>query len=457
MKKILKTFALAVAFATALSILPKSFQLEANASEKVNAKNTTSMASEASKSNLIMPLSQTNSISTDDIVVLYTNDSHNAYEKSDKVLGYAAIAAYKKELEAQGKQVILVDAGDAIQGEIIGSLSQGKYIADIMGQTGYSIAVPGNHEFDFGMQSFLDIAENAKYEYISCNFMDLKTGETVFEPYKMVDYNGIKIAYVGISTPETFTKSTPVYFQDEEGNYIYGFCEGNKGKDLYAQVQKTVDSAKNAGANYVIAIGHTGIDIESSPWTTYEIIENITGINAYIDGHSHSIIESEECKDKDGNMIVLSSTGTKLSALGQLTIPNGKIKTELIKEINGEDQETLDFVNNISKSFEELKNTVVGSTDIDLVVNNPEDGGRLIRNQETNLGNLVADAYKEVSGADIAFANGGGIRANVEKGNITFEDIIKVNPYGNKICLVEATGQEILDALEHGAQMAGEG
>jgi len=392
-------------------------------------------------------------------ILLYTNDAHNAYEltkdKTGKVtsLGYASIVDYKKTLINNGYTVTLIDAGDAIQGATIGTLSKGDYIAQIMDKAGYDIAVPGNHEFDFGMSNFLSLASRIKYKYLSCNFIDLKTNKTVFDPYKIVHYDGYKVAYIGITTPETFTKSTPSYFQDEKGNYIYSFAEGNNGQDLYSTVQSSIDKAKAENADYIVAVGHVGTDPSSSPWTSKEIISNTTGIDAFIDGHSHSTIAEELCNDKSGNQVVLSSTGTKLAALGQMTIKsNGTISSQLITSYTKQDQEMLDFVSVIKANFADLEKTVVAKSEVNLVVNDPVTGNRIVRNQESNLGDLCADAYRNLLGADIGFVNGGGIRATIKAGDITYGNIIEVHPYGNAACLIEATGQQILDALELGSK-----
>lgn len=391
-----------------------------------------------------------------EIVVLYTNDAHNAYLKDEGCLGYASIAAYKKQLESEGYHVILVDGGDAIQGGVIGALSKGQYIADIMEKTGYSIAIPGNHEFDFGMDNFLNIAGNSDYEYISCNFIDLRTNETVFEPYKMVSFGDVDVAFVGITTPKTYTSSTPKYFQDENGNYIYGFCEGGNGQDLYDAVQESIDDAVAEGAEYVIAIGHAGIEEECKPWTSEDIVNNVTGLDAFLDAHSHSTIEGDIFSDKEGNDVKICSTGTKLASLGKLVIKeDGTIETGLVTEIETEDEETLKFVNNITKEFEDMVNEIVATTDVDLVIYDPATGERMVRSKETNLGDLCADAYRIIMGADIGFANGGGVRVDVKKGDISYGDIINVNPFGNSICMIEASGQKILDALEMGALSVG--
>lgn len=398
-------------------------------------------------------------INNEDIIILFTNDVHNEYLKNEgSSLGYASIAAYKKELEAQGHTVILVDCGDAIQGGIIGMLSKGQYIADIMEEVGYTIAIPGNHEFDFGMENFLSLANSVSYDYISCNFIDLKTNKTVLEPYKIIEIDGKKIAFIGISTPESLSKSAPKYFQDEEGNFIYEFCEDTTGTKLYNTIQKTIDEALANGADYIIALGHIGIDDSSAPWRSTDIISNTTCIDVFLDGHSHSEVISEIHKNKNNEDVLLSQTGSKLSTLGKLTISSdGDFKTELISDIPNEDPDAKAFIDSISASFESMSNEVVAKSEINLITNDPITGNRIIRMKETNLGNLCADAYRTLLGADIAFINGGGIRAEINSGNITYGQIIAVNPYGNTLCMIEASGQQILDALEAGMENVGIG
>lgn len=398
----------------------------------------------------------------DDIIVLFTNDVHNAYEKSKDCLGYASVAQYKKQLESLGYTVELVDNGDAIQGEVIGTISKGSYITDIMKQTGYSLAIPGNHEYDFGMETFLELAKEAEeedgYQYISCNFIDLRTGKTVFEPYKIMEYGGKKVGYIGVSTPESFTKSTPAYFQDKAGNYIYGFCEGNHGTDLYKRVQETIDDVKKAGADYIVVMSHLGTDPSSEPWTSKDLIQHTEGIDVLLDGHSHSTITGEICKSSNGSNVLLASTGTKLKQLGMLRIQaDGIFSSKLVDNISMQDTKTLSYVNDITAKFQDLTKQKVARSEINLTVSDPVTGNRLVRSQETNLGDLCADAYRELLGADIAFVNGGGVRANLNAGDITYGDIINVHPFGNKACLAEVTGQQIMDALELGARAAGVG
>ena len=399
-----------------------------------------------------------------DIVVLYTNDVHCAVAQDDEnqVLGYAKVAALKEELEEAGSEVILVDAGDAIQGEAIGTLSNVEYLVQIMDEVGYDIAVPGNHEFDYGMEQFLKLAEEADYDYISANFTDLTTGEPVFDAYEIEEEGGVKIAFVGVCTPKTITSSTPVYFQNDAGEYIYGFRQDETGAALYDCVQSAVDAARAEGADYVIAVTHLGIEAECSPWMSTELIGNTNGIDVVLDGHSHSTIEGDLVKNKDGANVLMTSTGTKLSAIGKLTIAeDGALSSELVYDYEGSDPEVEAFIAGIQAEFEETLNQVVAKTDVALVINEPstldkEEKIRLVRNAETNLGDLCADAYRYVSGADVALVNGGGIRTDILAGDITYDDIISVHPFGNELCMVEATGQQILDALEMGARVTPE-
>lgn len=393
---------------------------------------------------------------SNDIVILATSDVHCALDDN---IGYAGLAAYKKAMEEQYNYVALVDAGDAIQGGPIGTLSKGTYLRDIMDEMGYDVRVPGNHEFDYGMDQFLnEIAGKAATKYVSCNFVD-KANKPVFDAYTMKEYGDKKVAFVGICTPETFTKSTPTYFQDKDGNYIYGFCEGNNGKDLYNAVQNAIDSAKKAGADYVIAVGHLGDDSASSPWTSSEVIKNTTGLTALIDGHAHMTF-TKPVKDKAGKSVQVVSTGTKLENIGKIVISEKGVATVSnvsAAEASAKDEAIEKYVKSIQAKFDAVLKQVVAKSDVDLNTHTADGETRLIRSQETNLGDLCADAYKSILGADIAFVNGGGIRAEIEKGDITYEDIIAVHPYGNMGCLIEATGQEILDALELGSRAVGEG
>ncbi len=396
---------------------------------------------------------------TDEIVVLYTNDIHCAID------GYPTLAAYKADLIAQGKNVVVVDAGDAIQGEVIGALTEGEAIVDIMNSVGYDYAVPGNHEFDYGMDVFLNLAQNyAAYDYISSNFYFLPELSPVFAPYAIKDFGSFQVAFVGISTPETITKSTPEFFKDESGNYIYGFPVypgGMTNEALYSNIQISVDAAVENGADIVVAVGHTGIMETSDGWKSTDIIANTDGIDYYIDAHSHETIESATYKNINNEDVVVTSTGTKFANFGVLTINGDNADFELI---NPEDVDVESMSSDVKEAYGAVKAKVdgykndimylyeeIGTSEVKLIAYD-SDNGWAVRKRETNCGDFVADAYRAVTGADVAIANGGGIRADVENGSVTRKSLMDVNAFNNDMCVIEVTGQQLVDVLEHGAR-----
>lgn len=395
-----------------------------------------------------------NKRSTDQIIVLYTNDIHCSIEADENTFGFDNLAGLKDWAESISGYVTLVDCGDAIQGEAVGTLSKGESMVELMNEAGYDICTFGNHEFDYGIEQALKVARELSHaEYTSCNFVELKTGDPVAKPYVMMDYDGILVAYVGISTPQTVTKSTPKYFMDESGQYVYGFCQGEGGAELYDAVQSAVDEAKSEGADYVIAAAHLGTGNEAAPYRSTDVIANTSGIDVVLDGHSHSVIQGDLIQNKDGEEVLLTSTGSKLTNVGFLTIDtkgtaaleDDTITARLLS--NQAYRKMGESIGEIRSEYEELLDTVVARLDVELSTSNDK-GSRIVRCRETNLGDFCADAYRIVSGADLAVVNGGGIRANLSPGKITYRDILNVYPYGNRLCVVECSGQEILDMLE---------
>ena len=392
-----------------------------------------------------------------DLIVLFTSDVHCGV---DQGWGYAGLYAVKESL-AKDHHVLLVDDGDAIQGEPIGTMTTGEAIIDIMNAVGYDLAIPGNHEFDYGMERFLELTKKANFPYISVNFN--KEGERVLDPYVIKEFDGVKVAFVGITTPETLRSSTPKYFMNDAGEFVYGFLQDQTGETLYSAVQKSVDDARSEGANYVIVMAHLGNEAECAPWMYSDVIAHTNGIDAWLDGHSHDT-DQIVMKNKDGEDVVRSACGTKLANIGALTITtDGKISSELYSWSAGKSAQALlnlsnaaaDAVAAATDMLDSKLQQVVARTAVDLIIYDPvaktDDGKsvRIIRNTETNLGDLCADAYLDQSGeADIALVNGGGIRVSINQGDITLNDILKVHPFGNSLTVIEATGQQILDALE---------
>ena len=438
---------------------------------------------------------------TEDVAILFTNDVHTYI---DNPLSYDVIAAVKGELATQYKNVLLVVAGDHAQGTVYGSMDFGKTVIELMNSAGYDLATLGNHEFDYSMTGTMDIIEWAEFPYISANFYKLENGqrtENVLDSFKIFELGGHKIAFVGATTPESFTKSTPAYFQNENGEYIYGISGGDNGEDLQADVQKAIDEAKKAGATTVIGLGHLGDDPSSMPWTSEETIAKISGLNAFIDGHSHSVVEGDKVADKDGKEVVLAQTGEYFDRIGLMVITAaGEIKVdhieyeeilEKVKDENGnvklndkgEEIEEIVGYKLVSELYggaqwpvyedvKELKDGWIKKINDELganigktalVLDNYEaDGTRLVRKQETNTGDFAADALYYLfddmdMDVDVAIMNGGGVRNKAITGDISFLTCKEIHTFGNVACLQTVTGQQVLDALEWGAQAVGVG
>ena len=437
-----------------------------------------------------------------DIAILYTNDVHTYI---DGVLSYDVIAAVKQQLQNQYEYVLLVDAGDHIQGTAYGSMDKGETIIKLMNAVGYDVATLGNHEFDYDMDGCMQVIEWAEYPYVSCNFYHEDSGvkgESVLPSYQLFTLGGETLAIVGITTPESFTKSTPAYFQDEEGNYIYGISGGEDGAELYADVQAAIDEAKAAGATKVIALGHLGDDPASQPWTSAETIANVSGLTAFIDGHSHSTVQGEMIADKNGDNVLLTQTGEYFNRIGLMVISGetGEISTsfltyneltETVKDEEGnpvldedgkEQTEVVGYelVSDLyageswvsDASVAAIKDgwiteidtklgEVIGSLNLTLD-NYDADGNRLVRSQETNTGDFAADALYYLFDnmgldVDVAIMNGGGVRNKALTGEFTYKTAKQIHTFGNVACLQTITGQQLLDALEWGARSAGTG
>ena len=399
------------------------------------------------------------SSAADDITIFYTNDVHAYIDKGSEAFDYAKLATLKKSCNPA--KVLLLDAGDHIQGTAYGSMDNGKTVLSLMEAAGYDAATLGNHEFDYGMLCALNTAQNSKIPYLSCNFYNEengKRGSNVLDSYKIFQRNGKKIAVIGITTPESITGSTPAYFQNEKGEYIYGISGGTDGSELYADVQKAIDDAQKENPDYIIALGHLGDEPSASPWTSEETIANVSGLDAFIDGHSHSTVPSKEVKDKDGKTVILTQTGSYFDAVGKITIAgDGKITSELLtdgSEIK-QDAAVKAIQDKWIADVDSRLGDIIGSSTV--VLDNYINNERLVRKQETNTGDFAADAlyymFENLGyDVDVAVMNGGGIRNEAITGNLSYKSCKEIHTFCNVACLIKVTGKQLLDALEWGAK-----
>lgn len=405
------------------------------------------------------------------VSIVFTNDVHCKIDFNDNnrdSLGYAGVAAYRAAAETTyGEEyVTLIDAGDAVQGDVAGTISKGETITDLMNFVGYDFAVPGNHEYDFGMEQFGWFVDNFEGSYLSCNFTDTD-GNLQLAPYALETYENINdgdptdnddsltIAYIGITTPETLTSSNPTVFQDGSGNYLYDFCNDETGQALYNAVQNVVDKATEDGADYVIAVGHSGETGVSDKWTSDAVIKNTEGIDAFIDGHSHETY-NKTALNKNNESVQLIQTGTKLTNIGELVItPSEEEGNDITSTLSSYedfaeiDEATAEKVTAINSELMDIAGQRVGYSEADLISEDAETY-TYVRWQETNLADFITDAYRSTLGTDVAIINGGGVRASLDKGDVTLLDLITVQPFSNSVSKVEINGQTLLDALEMG-------
>lgn len=383
-----------------------------------------------------------------DIIILYTNDVHCAIDEN---IGYAGLAAYKKECLEKTKYVTLVDSGDHLQGSYLGTVSKGECMVEIMNEVGYDYATFGNHEFDYGFDQLKKNMDNSRMQYLCCNVTYSGDGVSKIKdarPYEVVKYGNKKVGFIGVATPATPANSTPTLFM-EDGKQVYNFGLEKTPEEFYLGIQETITDCKLEGADYIVVLSHLGVDEDYGSYRSTDLIANTIGIDVVLDGHSHTEVNCKVVEDKIGNPVLLSQTGTKFSNIGQLTISaKGVVSLGLISDYNKKDAETEQFIKEISAKYNENMNKVIGHSDVDLPITD-EDGIRMIRSREMAIGDMVADAYRTMGRADIGMCNGGGIRAAINEGDITYGNIIDVNPYGNTLCVMKITGREILDMLEY--------
>ena len=403
----------------------------------------------------------------EEIKILYTNDIHGyiANQKEDEnkniipLLRLNNLAAYKKKLIDENKNVLLFDAGDEIQGSVYGSIDKGVEMIKILNKVGYDLATPGNHDFDFGMDGFNRIVKDANYPFISCNFKSLENNKNIFDSSKIFNIGGQKIGVVGVSTPESITASTPKFFQNDKGEYIYTFDGIKDRNDLYNSVQKAINEIRN-DVDYLIILGHlgVGIDAEKAGIRSIDVINNTTGIDAFIDGHSHTVVENKIVKTKDNKDCILTQTGCYLDGIGEMTINKEGISTRLIKDLSSySDNDVKIMEDSLIQSITKILNNKIAKLEKPLLVTNSDNlKQRLVRARETNLGDFTSDSVywylnmEKGLNCDIALTNGGGIRANLLAGDITYLDAKTVEPFGNQVCLIKTKGINIKNALEMG-------
>lgn len=381
------------------------------------------------------------------IVILYENDAHCAVE------GYARLAGQRDAERQHTPYVAIVSSGDFAQGNTVGSLTKGEAIVRIMNAVGYDYLTIGNHEFDYTVPQMQHLSEMLTAKTLCCNFSryeqdnddkdDDQDDDDLYPAYEVKDFGSTKVGFIGVATPSTFRSSTPTYFIDDNGNLLYNFHQ----TDTYECVQEAVNDAREEGAEIIIVLSHLGDD----PEVAYSrgLIAATHGIDVVLDGHAHHVLNERLVNDR-GDSVTLTSTGTKFAYIGRLTIDtDNRVTTELlpISDCHRVNQAVQDTVLAIQQELEARVNAPVGTTAFALADRDNQDN-RLVRKQETNLGDFMADVARYTTGANIGVCNGGGLRAGLYNETITFGNIVSIWPFNNTMRVVECTGQQLLDAFE---------
>lgn len=373
------------------------------------------------------------------IVIIYENDVHCVVD------GYSRLASLRAEQQLATPYVTTVSCGDFVQGGVVGSVSFGEHIVGIMNQVGYDVVALGNHEFDFGASQLFRLTDLLDASVVCANFCNLRTGELVFPSYRMLRYGEVDIAYVGVITPETSTLVAPTTFWDDDGNPLYDFML----HEFYQQAQSCVDHARASGADYVVLLSHLGDSERTAYPSSLGLIAATSGIDVVLDGHDHQVIPDTLVYNKEGKPVLLTSTGTKFQYIGLLTLStNGEFSSRLVSYADLKpDAQVQAYVDGVKEKTLAEGKRVVGHSDVDLPVMDAS-GKTNVRCEEMPIGNFCADAFRLMLNADVAMINGGGIRAGLTSGEVTFNDLLAVFPFSNTACTATLTGQQLLDALE---------
>lgn len=374
------------------------------------------------------------------IVILYENDVHCGID------GYAKLAGLRDAIvNSDTAYAAAVSCGDYLQGGSSGAISRGQYIVDIMRNAGYAAVTIGNHEFDYGTPRMKELLPQIKAPVVCANFFDVGATKSFYPSYVIKQYGLKKVAFVGACTPEAMYAES-YSFYDAEGKLLYDL----KPADFFNVIQKAVDDARAEGADYVVLLSHVGEAANDSGINSHQLVQATRGIDVVLDGHSHSTIKGDIVQNLDGKKILVTQTGTQFANIGKLLITSkGVFSTSLIpaNEIPYTSVQVTQTTDSIKALMKQVTSRQIAMCDYALEINDTE-GARQVRRSETNLSDLVADAFRHNMDADIGLCNGGGIRNSIAAGNITYGDVTNVLPFDNHMCKIEVSGSEIVAMLE---------
>ena len=371
------------------------------------------------------------------IVILYENDVHCGID------GYTKMAGLRDAIAGSDTAFVgTVCCGDFLQGGTSGAISRGQYIVDIMRQMNYNAITLGNHEFDYGVPRMTTLLQTVNAPVVCANFYEAGAQKPYYPAYVIHQFGDKRIAFVGAVTPETMILEAYAFYDNDK--MVYDL----RPDDFILLVQQAVDEARQAGADYVVLLSHVGEETQSMGFDSHRLIAATKGIDVVLDGHTHSVVPHDEVANKENKIIGITQTGTQFAYVGKLLIKDGRFTTTLIPatEIPYENARVTATTDSVKTLMNETVNRVIGTSPYPLAVTN-EDDIYIVRYMETNAGDLVTDAYRAYTKADIALENGGGLRNDVAAGNITYGNVTALSPYDQQVYKIQATGAQIAEAL----------
>ncbi len=378
-----------------------------------------------------------------ELIIFHTNDMHSRILDTDDgghSIGLAEISAAVKKVKAKNPATLWFDAGDTFHGMPMITISRGESLVPLLNEAGLDAMTAGNHDFNYGSAQLEKLVKQLKFPLLDANVVRKSNGKLLFKPYKIFKVDGIKVGVFGLSTPETMFKTNP-----KNVTTVEFLNPVDVSKEMIKKLRPKCD--------VLIAVMHMGVDA-SSEFTSERIARETDGIDLIVDGHSHTALP-EGIRVKD-TLIVQANCYEHFLGKATIEVENHKIvakKAELLtaEEIKAiapvPDKKILATLAEVKAKSEKLLDEVVAHSDKEL------SGERLlVRRNESELGNLAADAFRWTAKSDIAIANGGGLRADLPAGDVRKRNTMAIFPFGNTLRVAEIKGSAVREMLEHSVE-----
>ncbi len=366
---------------------------------------------------------------------------------------YERLTSYRNKLISQSNYVSLVDTGNFTYGSYLASVNNGEEVIGVMNEMEYDFAIFGNGDFSYGVDYLKNLTDKANFSFLGSNLTYLSDDENKLsnlKKYGLVNYGGVKVGYIGLLSPNFMYENGPRDYMDKDGKYSYEIVGDDVNYYYHQKVQGVIGELRNKGANYIVALSSLPSEGTSS---VESLIRNTAYIDVLIDGNSEKEEANKLYQNAWGQDIPVISLGKNSSNFGKITLTRGgQLITTLVSNYSKIDSSLSTYISNLKAKYGDQLNKTLTNSNHELDIYN-EDGDRLVDSEEVGLANLISDSFKSALNADIALLNSGSIKGSLPEGKLTFDDFKRVLPYEEKVVVIEASGSQIVDALEFGAML----